>query len=342
MLKAFPDATLYTSLYEPDSTYPEFADYEIRTLWTNRLRALRSDHRRGLALYPFAFSGLRIDDADLVLCSSSGFSHGVRTDARKVVYCYSPARWLYDQAETYLAGWPAPVRVASRAVRGPLRAWDRRAAASADTYLTSSTVVRDRIRATYGIDAEVLAPAVSRPHGAAVRIPGLGRPFVLCASRLLNYKNVDTVVAALELLPDARLVVVGDGPERCHLEAMAGANVRILGRVTDSELTWLYAHCVGLVSASIEDFGLTPLEAALFGKPSAVLRSGGFLDTVVENRTGVFFDGLTPTAVGAGIASLLAKKWDSDVIAAHSARYGEDRFVAGLRSVGFGEVPAAA
>ena len=108
ILKMYPDAPLFTAVYNPDGTYPEFADYDVRPLWTNRVGALRRDHRRGLLIYPLAFSALKVD-TDVVVCSSSGFAHGVRTTGRKVVYCYTPPRWLYDEAHTYLAGWPTPV-----------------------------------------------------------------------------------------------------------------------------------------------------------------------------------------------------------------------------------------
>ena len=338
MLKAFPGAPLYTSLYEPDATFPEFADYEVRTLWTNRLRSLRDDHRRGLAMYPLAFSGLRITDAEVVVCSSSAFAHGVRTDAPKIVYCHTPPRWLYDEAGTYLAGWSGPVRVANRAVSVPMRRWDRRAAHSAASYIANSTVVRDRIRTTYGIAAPVVAPAVSPPISDIVPVPAVRRPFMLCASRLLAYKNVDAIVAAFELVTDASLVVVGDGPEARRLRAIAGANVMFLGPVTDGELCWLYSQCEGVVAAAFEDFGLTPIEAAAFGKPSAALRAGGFLDTVVQAKTGVFFENLTPGAIAAGVHRILTHPWDERAIRRHAAHFGEDRFAEALRAVAIDHV----
>jgi glycosyltransferase involved in cell wall biosynthesis len=114
--------------------------------------------------------------------------------------------------------------------------------------------------------------------------------YFLCIARLLPYKNVQVVAEAVGLVPGARLVIVGDGPARSDIETVAGPNVRFLGQVDDATLRWLYRNSVALVSASFEDYGLTPLEAACFGRPSVVLRSGGFLDTVVDGLTGVFFD----------------------------------------------------
>ncbi|HSH62142.1 MAG TPA: glycosyltransferase [Acidimicrobiales bacterium] len=331
MLRAFPGAPLYTSLYEPDATFPEFRDHDVRPLWTNRIGALRRDHRRGLFLYPFAFSGLRVD-ADVVLCSSSGFAHGVRTTGRKVVYCYTPARWLYDQSATYLAGWPAPVAAAVRVAGPALRHWDKRAARTPEHYLTSSRAVQGRIADSYGIEASIVPPPVTvdanRPQAA---VAGVEPGFVLCVSRLLAYKNVDAVVEAFEHLPGARLIVAGTGPARRGLEEKAGTNVSFLGHIGHAELAWLYAHCVGVVSASREDFGLTPLEAAAYGKPSAVLRFGGFLDTVVEDETGIFFDEPIAYQIADAVQRLLERAWDGDLMKRHAESFSESSFARRLR-----------
>ena len=126
---------------------------------------------------------------------------------------------------------------------------------------------------------------------------------------------------------DERLVVAGTGPQERTLRAAASANVTLAGRVTDAELRWLYANCRALVAASHEDFGLTPLEAAGFGKPTAALRFGGFLDTVEEGRTGVLFDEPTPLAIKDGLRQLLATSWVAEAAIASAARFSEERFV---------------
>jgi len=331
MVKAFPDSPVYTSLYDPEGTFPEFAEIDVRPLWTNRFGSLRSDHRRGLPLYPNAFGQLQVD-ADLVVCSSSGFAHGVRTDGRKVVYCHTPPRWLYDESRTYLRPLPVSVRAVARTMASTLRAWDSRAAATADQYLTNSGVVRDRIRSCYGIDAALVAPGTAIDPGAE-REPVRGCPshFVLCVSRLLGYKNVDQVVAAFEDLPDVSLVVAGDGPERAKLANAAASNVTFVGCVSDAQLRWLYGRCSVLVSASHEDFGLTPLEAAAFGRPAAVLGAGGFLDTVVDGVTGRFFAKATAGAIAAAISDLLANPLPRQPILAHAAHFTEEAFTHRLR-----------
>lgn len=332
LTRAFPGVPLHTSLYEPATTFPEFAAVDVRSLPLNRSALLRKRHRLALPLLAPAFSRLHLEE-DIVVCSSSGWAHGAHCTGRKLVYCHTPARWLY-QPEQYLRGRGPASRTAARALRPALERWDRRAAASADRYIANSSAVAERIRRIYGLEAEVVAPPPAVvPVGPAEPVAGLDPGFVLCVARLLPYKNLDAVVRAFAELPDEQLAVVGSGPEEPALRALAGSNVTLLGTVTDPQLRWLYRESSALVAASHEDFGLTPLEAAGFGHPSAVLRWGGFLDTVEEGGTGLFFDSPTPDAVADAVRRLRRHRWDSDAIRVHAERFSEQRFIDRMRAI---------
>ncbi len=238
--RAFPDAPIHTSLYEPAETFPEFAAATVETSPLDHVALLRRRHRLALPFLAPAFS-LTDVEADVVVCSSSGWAHGVRTSGTKVVYCHAPARWLY-QTDAYLAGRRRASSVVLRSLRPTLRAWDRRAARSAQRYLVNSNHTRQLVRHVYGIDAEVLFP----PPGVVATDPqravdGLDDGFFLCVSRLLGYKHVDAVVEAFRDLTDERLVVVGSGPEEAKLRALARRNVVYLPSVPDDQLRWLYA-----------------------------------------------------------------------------------------------------
>jgi glycosyltransferase involved in cell wall biosynthesis len=297
----------------------------------NRIGVLRRNHRLALPLLAPSFSRLRIE-ADIVVCSSSGWAHGARTAGRKIVYCHTPARWLYQQ-DVYLDQGASPARAALATLRPALRRWDERAARSADLYLVNSTAVRDRVLESYKIASEVVPPPPALdPSGERRPVRGIEPGFALCVSRLLPYKNVGAVVEAFAGLPDRRLVVAGTGPDGTHLRSLP-PNVRALGTVSDDELRWLYSSASAVVSAAYEDFGLTPLEGAAFGKPAAVLRFGGFLDTVEEDETGVFFDRPDPDAIRTAVRRLDLRAWDADALRSHAARYSEERFVARLREV---------
>jgi glycosyltransferase involved in cell wall biosynthesis len=331
LTRAFPGAPLVTSLYEPDGTFPEFAAVDVETMPIDRIGLLRRHHRAALPLLAPSFSRLRIE-ADVVVCSSSGWAHGAHVEGRKIVYCHTPARWLY-QPDRYLRGRGRVVRAAAGVLEAPLKRWDRSAARSADLYLANSTVVAERIKALYGIEAQVLSPPPAlTPDGPVEEIEGLQPGYVLCVSRLLPYKNVDAVVRAFESLPGERLVVAGAGPEEPALRAIAGRNTTFVGRVSDAGLRWLYANCRLLVSASHEDFGLTPLEAACFGKPTVALRWGGYLDSI-EEANGIFFDTPSPADIAAALRQGLEARWQEPEIEQVAQRFSEDGFIRRLREI---------
>lgn len=345
LARAFPDAPIYTTLYNPDATYPEFRDLDVRTTFLNRFRVFREDHRLSLPLLPFAIATIRPTESDLIV-SSSGWAHGVRRrGGLKVVYCYSPARWLY-QRDVYLGMDASRLeRVAIAALSVPLKIWDRRQARTADQYLAISSVVRDRIAQCYRLEARVIAAPQTLASSAVASTPELGwsqesiEPgFYLCVSRLLPYKNVDKIIGAFNADPRRRLVVLGNGPERASLRELAGTNVTFVQDLSDAEVRWLYSNCRAVVASSFEDFGLSPLEGAVFGKPSAVLRWGGFLDTVVENTTGVFFDNPVPSAIADALDRVESQPWESDLIRNHALSFSEASFARAIREVlGLGE-----
>lgn len=331
MARAFPGAPIYTTLYDPAGTYPEFADLNIVVSPLNRVGLLRHHHR--LALPLLAPTSDRIDiTEDVVIASSSGWAHGFRTHGQKLVYCHSPARWLY-LTEEYVGSGPG-ARLKAGLVAGlkrPLSVWDRRAAATAHRYLANSTVVRSRIQNAYGIDADVLPP----PHGITSDgprepVPGIQQwapqGYHLVVSRLLPYKNVDKVIGAFARMPQERLVVIGAGPLREQLHASAPANVRLVQDLSDDQMRWTYAGATALIAPSLEDFGLTPLEAGAFGKPVLALRAGGYLDTVEEGVTGLFFEQSVPEQIVDAVRAGQQREWSEADIHAHVAAFAEPRF----------------
>ena len=336
MHAAFPDAPIYTTLFDPEGTFPEFGAARIVASPLNRVGLLRRNHRLALPFLAWATGQLR-PDADIVLVSSSGWAHGVRSAGRRIVYCHAPARWLY-QTDAYLgsSGRFAPTRLALALLRPGLMRWDRRAARSADRYLTNSRVVRDRVRAAYGIDATVLpAPHTLDADGDREAVAALAdwadRPFSLVVSRLLPYKNVGVLVTAFTGMPSRRLVIVGDGPGRAALAGTLPGNVRLLSGLSDAQLRWVYSHAHQLLAPSLEDYGLTPLEAAAFGVPTLALEAGGYLDTVAPGVSGLFFPEPTPAAVMAAVEEGERHPWSAEAIRRHAEQFSQEAFAAALR-----------
>lgn len=329
--RAFPGAPIYTTLYDRGLTYPEFEQLDIRTSWLNRVPLVPRFHRLALPLLAAVVGNTKID-ARNTIASSSGWAHGFNTSGSKIVYCYSPARWLY-QPQAYAGSSKFAFKRLALAFLSPLlKKWDKKKASTATKYFAISTAVQTRIRETYGIEAEVL-PA---PHSIdtalpqeAVDLSGLNTEnmaFYLCISRLLPYKNVDAVIEAMVSL-DLPLVVVGAGPDERRLLALsAGRNVRMYKDISDGQLRWLYARCTAVLSASFEDFGLTPIEAAAYGKPSIVLRWGGFLDTIRDGQSGVYFDEPTSPQICDAVRRSRALTWNEETIRQQASRFTEEHF----------------
>jgi len=338
MARAFPEAPIVTSLYQPDLTFPEFSAHPVLTSRLQHVAFFRRHHRLALPLYAPVFSAMHVD-ADLVLCSTSGWAHGISASGRRLLYVYNTARWLY-QTDDYLRRHPPALRSVAGILGAPLRRWDRGHGRSAKLVLVDSRTVRDRVARYWGVDAEVLYP----PHGADLAVEqepvsGLEPGYLLAVSRLVPHKRLEVLTKAMEHLPDQRLVVVGSGPLARALRLAAPANCVFLERVSDAQLGWLYANAAALLSAAHEDLGLAPLEAMAFGTPVAVLRAGGFLETVVEGETGVFFERPEPANVVCAVRGLLAHSFDPELIAKHAQRFDEASFAEKLHH--FAEVALA-
>lgn len=286
MAKLWPQAPIYTSLYRRESTYEEFAGRDIRVTPLDRL-PVDQGFRACAPLYPWAFRSLGVLDQDIVVSSSSGWAHGVRTspDSLHVVYCYTPPRWLYRPSQ-YMG--PSLATLMFAPLRKPLERWDRAAARRPDLYIATCEHVRSRIKSIYGRDAPVVHPPVDverftpRPRGERL----------LVVSRLLRYKRVRLIVEAATRA-GIGLDVVGIGPELEELRRIAGPTVCFHGQVDDAVLVELMEGCRSLCVAATEDFGLTPLEANAAGKPVVAFADGGALETLRDGVTGVFFHELT-------------------------------------------------
>jgi glycosyltransferase involved in cell wall biosynthesis len=341
---AFPDAALHTTVYEPEGTFSAFRRVEVHTTALQRVGALRRNPRLALPVLASVVSRIQVD-ADVTVCSSTGWAHGVQTTGAKVLYIHNTARWLYQRQE-YLDGLPPWYRVGLMPLAGALRRWDQRAAASADVILVNSAITQDRVLRHWGRRAEILHPPPGLTRiGAQRAVDGLEPGFLLTVSRLLPYKRIGAVLGAVRAMGEAarepgaaratgeRLVVVGSGPDRSRLEALAPPGTVFLGEVPDEQLRWLFANAEALVTAAHDDFGLTPLEAMQFGTPVVAVREGGFPETVVDGETGVLFDGATAGDVRRGLDRLRSRPWDRQVIEARAADFSAEAFAARIQAV---------
>jgi glycosyltransferase involved in cell wall biosynthesis len=324
LAQMWPEAPIYTSLYRADSTHPGFGGTEVRTSVLDLL-PIDDSFRNLFPLYPAAFRALGTLDHDLVISSSSGWAHSVRTAPHTfhVVYCHAPARWLYEPHHL-----DDGRQRSLRPFVGVLRNWDRLAARRADLYIANSAEVNRRIRRYYGISAPVVHPPVEveRFH------PTPRGERVLVVSRLIPYKRIDAIVDAATQA-GLGLDVVGTGPAFADLRERAGASVTFHGRLSEGEIATMMQRCRALCVPGKEDFGITAVEANAAGKPVVTVAAGGALETVLEGLTGAFFSRHEPQEILAALRRADAIDATPERISAEARRFSRHAFEAKLRGV---------
>ncbi len=320
LARLLPGAPVYTSFFDAATFGDRIDPARVRTWPFQRLFGPSPQFRAFLPFYPLWFSLLDLRAFDLVISSSVAFSHAVRTrpDAIHISYIHTPMRYAWD-LDAYLAGSSDSLAsaIAARTIRPLLQRWDSATAGRPDVLVANSATVRERIRRLWGRDAEVIHPPVDVD---AIPLSRRDDGYLLIAARMLAYRRLDLAVQAVTLT-GRELVVVGDGPESARLRAMAGPSVRFLGRVDRTRLLDLFARCHAYLVPGIEDFGIAPVEAMAAGKPVVAYRGGGATETVVEGRTGVFFDEHTPAALAAAIDVADRSSWDPGVIRARAVEF---------------------
>lgn len=297
----FPDAPVYTTISDAATLPPEMRKWDIRTSFLQKVPFARRHYQAFLPLMPLAFEQFDLREYDLVISTSSACAKGVitRPDAVHICYCYTPCRYIWDLYHDYTRGKRSRALVAP--VAHWLRIWDRLSADRVDHFVALSREVAGRIRRHYRRESEVIYPPVDvdriRPNGKAPE------DFYLVVSRLVEYKRIDLAVQAATRL-GRRLVVVGEGPMRSRLEAMAGPTVEFRGHLADEEVADLLARTRGFLFPGLEDFGIAPVEAQAAGRPVVAFARGGAAETVLHGTTGVLFHEQTVEGVMEGMRAL--------------------------------------
>lgn len=289
LCRLWPQADIFTAVYDERGTEGRFAHRTVHTTFVQRLRPSARTFRALLPLYPAAIESLDLSDYGLVISSSSAWAHAVLCDEGTVhvSYCHNPFRYAWNDRERTLARRRNP---AARAALGALfrrwRQWDWIAAQRVDRYLANSQTTRERIRAYFGREATVVHPPVDtsrfspRPVGAHYAV----------ISELMPHKGIEVAVAAFNRLR-LPLVVVGDGPEARRLRRLAGPTITFMGRLGDDAVAEVLASARALVQTSIEEFGIAAVESQAAGRPVIARRGGGALETVVDGVTGRLWSG---------------------------------------------------
>jgi len=337
MHELFPNAPVYTSVYDKEKMPESFSRMDIRVSFMQKLPFIKSQSKKYLMLYPHAFRSFNLSGFDVILSSSSSFAKFVvkPKGAMHVCYCYTPTRflWYYDEYVERENIGALYKTVLPRLIEN-LKKQDLDAAAGVDRYIAISNAISLRIRDIYQADSEVIFPPVDASEYSAV---SANDGSYLIISRLRGYKRIDLAVKAFNRTGKT-LRIIGDGEIIGNLKKVAGNNIEFLGRLDETGKRAYLAKCKALVFPGEEDFGITPLEAQACGKPVIAYRSGGAIDTVIEGTTGVFFNEQTEEEVLTAINRLEGMKWNAEVIRNHSLLFDKAFFKQKLKDF-FSKLP---
>jgi glycosyltransferase involved in cell wall biosynthesis len=305
MHELYPDAPIYCLLYDEKGTMSKFAKENIIPSGLQK-SALRKRPKFLLPKFASAVEEFDLSSYDVVISSSDSFAHGVITKPATfhLCYCHTPMRYAWDWANEYLAENNISFGIKGMAVRNiihNLRIWDRVAADRVDHYLANSENVRMRIAKYYKTEAEVLFPPVDLEG-----IKPSGKPhegYYLIVSRIEPYKKIKLAVGAFKDLKQ-KLIVVGEGSDLAYLKSIASHNVEFVGPKYDQELYKYFQNAKAFIFPGEDDFGITPVESMAAGRPVIAFRKGGTLETIVENKTGIFFDEATAESLKDAIMQL--------------------------------------
>jgi len=321
----FPDAPVFMSMYDPAVMPAVCQSWDIRTSFMDRLPLVKRHHQPFLPLYPLAFEQFDLSGFDLVISNKSGFCHGVLTppETLHIDYCLTPTRYVWDYRHYARREGIGPLgSLLLQPFLHRLRLWDRLAADRVDHFVAISTEVQRRIAKYYRRDSTVIHPPVETDRFEPASDHD---DYYLVVSRLVPYKRIDLAVQAFNQL-GLPLKIGGNGRDSYTLKRMAGPNIEFLGHVPDDTLPALYQRCRALIFPGCEDFGIAPLEANAAGRPVIAFRAGGALDTVIEGKTGLFFDEQTPESLAAAVHALDDSTFDPEAIHRHALRFDKAVF----------------
>ena len=322
----YPSAVIYTLFHNPERMSKVINRMDIRTSFLQNFPFSTKSYRKYLPLFPLAVEQFDLREYDLVISSSHCAAKGVLTtpETCHICYCYTPFRYGWDMYQEYfgkgkLSCFAKPFVLP---VMNYLRMWDCLSSNRVDYFIAISDNVRRRIEKHYRREAVVIHP----PVDTSFFMSGEEQDeFFLIVSAFAPYKRVDLAVSAFNEL-GFPLKIVGDGPLKKKIRREAKGNIEFLGEVSDSELRSLYQRCRALIFVGIEDFGLVPLEVQSAGRPVIAYGKGGLLETVVDGKTGIFFDKQSPSAIVDAVKKFKKMSFNSNVIREHAVRFGIENF----------------
>lgn len=332
--RIWPDAPIYTLIYDEDIVSEYFPDAKIKASFLQKFPAYLRRHKKYLLpLGAIAPETIDLKDFDLVISSSSSFSKGiiVKPKTIHVSYCHTPTRFLWDWYFEYLREneLGAIKKSFVTVILHYLRMWDKSVADRVDYFIANSISTQKRIAKFYRSSSKVIYPPVDVNKNKAANLGSEAKEkkYFLIVSRLSAYKKIDDAIEAFNKL-DWPLYIIGDGEQKEYLQSIAGKNIKFFGFVKREELPEYYRNARALIFPGEDDFGIAPVEAMSAGTPVIALRKGGAKETIVQGVTGDFFDHSVAPLIAEAVVRFVEneKKYDHAAIARHAERFSRERF----------------
>ncbi len=336
----FPKAPLYTAVYSPERAIWAKTFPEVIPTFLQKIPFLNGRHELLGALTPIAFETLDMSAYDMVISVTSEAAKGVLTKptTKHICYCLTPTRYLWSGYNEYLDNPPKQFKMIpyfahiSQPLLKYVRKWDIIASTRPDVMVAISRAVQDRIKLYYKRESELIYPPVDvdkfKTEKSNINKKRMDVPlnkYYIAGGRLVPYKKIDLVIETFNDL-GKRLVVFGTGSDERYLKKIAKSNIEFTGHVTDEKVVALMHSAKALIYPQEEDFGITAVEAQAAGVPVVAYKKGGATDTVLSNRTGVFFEKQTKMSLSKAIKKLEQQKYNKSVMVKNAQRFSKERF----------------
>lgn len=325
--KMFPNAPIFASIFNTNEI-KGFDKAAITTSFIQKLPFAKTKHQIYLNMMPYAYELFDLSSYDIVISSSHSCAKGVITkpETMHICYCHTPMRYAWDNWQSYIRDYKMNCFLKDIAKKSlhKIRIWDRLSADRVDHFIANSEITKKRIEKYYRKSSEVIHPMI---ESKKFQISKETKGYFLAVGRLIPYKKFDLIIETFNQI-GLPLKIVGDGISARELVHKAHSNIQFLGNVDDRSLQKLYSECEALIFPQIEDFGITPLEAMASGRPVIAFNEGGARDTIIDGKTGIFFEKQDSLHLKAAIEHYQKerRKFDPQFIKKHAENFGTEIF----------------
>jgi len=331
IINLFPDADLYSLIdFLPKEKRFFIKNKKVNTSFIQYLPFAKKKYRSYLPFFPYAIERFDLSEYELIISVSHCVAKGVKTNKsqKHICICCSPVRYAWDLREQYLKetkldkGFKS---ILANFILDRIKNWDIKTIDRVTDYVAISKYIADRIKRNYNKNSTVIYPPVDVNK---FELYEKKEDFYLTASRMVPYKKIDLIVETFSKIPEKKLVVIGDGPEFDKIKKLAGKNIELLGYQEDKILKDYMKRAKAFVFAAEEDFGIVPVEAQACGTPVIAYGKGGAVETVVENKTGLFFYRQDVDSLIECVEKFekIYEKFDFKEIRKNSERFSVERF----------------